>query len=125
MYKHSRTKDDFRQVGPQMTTKLRCTVTRSQLMSRAWQLARLNRRTATSSLKHDFGRWLSQAWAEARTGNLTFWPQNFGRREALQVEINSLAAKDRWDLADYPLMTVLSAELRSLSSISLGQRRCR
>jgi hypothetical protein len=89
-------------------------VTRSQLMTRAWQLARLNRRTATSSLKVDFGRWLSQAWAEARTGNLTFWPQNFGRREALQADIASLAAKDHWDLADYPLMTALQAELRTV-----------
>jgi hypothetical protein len=59
----------------------------SCIMSRAWQLARFNRRTATSSLKDGFGRWLSAAWAEARDGNTAFWPVNFSRRDALQAEI--------------------------------------
>ena len=90
-------------------------VTRSQLMARAWQLARFNRRTATSSLKDGFGRWLSAAWAEAREGNTAFWPVNFTRRNALQAEIASLNAKDTWDRSDYPLMTALSAELRQVT----------
>src|SRR5688572_26023788 len=97
------------------TNQLSYGVTRSQLMSRAWHLARFNKRTATSSLKDGFGRWLSAAWAEAREGNTAFWPVNFTRRNALQAEIASLNAKDTWDRSDYPLMAALSAELRQVT----------
>src|SRR5688572_31248708 len=87
----------------------------SCIMSRAWQLARFNKRTATSSLKDGFGRWLSAAWAEAREGNTAFWPVNFSRRDVLQTEIASLNAKDRWSDADYQAMRTLSAELRQVT----------
>jgi hypothetical protein len=90
-------------------------VTRSQLMARAWQLARFNKRAATSSLKDGFGRWLSAAWAEAREGNTAFWSVHFSRRDALQAEIDCLGAKDRWSDADYQTMHDLSAELRQVS----------
>lgn len=86
----------------------------SQIMSRAWQLARLNRRTASASLKLNFGRWLSLAWAEARNGNTALWPVNFSRRDALQHEIASLKAKDHWTLADYQVADTLERQLRQV-----------
>jgi hypothetical protein len=98
-----------------VTNKIVFGVTKSQLMTRAWQLARFNKRTATSSLRDGFGRWLSAAWAETREGNTAFWPVNYSRRDVLQAEIASLNAKDTWDRSDYPLMAALSAELRLVS----------
>ena len=91
-------------------------VTKSQLMTRAWELARRTRRTLAASLKTDFGRWLAFAWAEAREGELQFWPMNANPRASLQHEIDCLNGKDRWSADDYQIMRALSAELTALSA---------
>ena len=72
---------------------------RSQIMHRAWQLARLNRKTVTASLRMDFGRWLSHAWKEAREGRTENWsflsPEHKAR--ALEYQLVTLEHDRRTD----------------------------
>jgi hypothetical protein len=89
-------------------------VNKSQLMSRAWQLARLNRRAVTVSLKINFGRWLSAAWAEAKEGRTEFWAMNDSPKARLQLEIDCLKAKDHWTLTDYQVADTLERQLRQV-----------
>ena len=89
-------------------------VTRSQLISRAWRLARLNRRSLDISIKVDFGRWLRAAWAEAREGRTHSWPIPSERAARLRVDLICLEHKERLDRADYQTIRILRAELTSL-----------
>ena len=47
-------------------------VTRSQIMKRAWQSAKLNRDNIHSSIRDQLGRWISHACREGQTENWTF-----------------------------------------------------
>ncbi len=85
-------------------------VTRSQIMRRAWQLAKLNRRHAGDSPRLRFAEMLSLAWREARTGQTKFW-QPVPLVEQLRRSIIEHDAKDQWSKADYAHRAALSDQL--------------
>ena len=57
-----------RPAGIAVSSKTYHGVTRSQIMKRAWQLAKLNRGNIHTSVRDQLGHWISPAWAEAREG---------------------------------------------------------
>lgn len=61
-------------------------VTRSQVMKRAWQLAKLNRRTANESGRENIGQWMRLAWDEARRGDTEHWTFLSAEHAARAVE---------------------------------------
>jgi hypothetical protein len=48
------------------------TVSRSDVMRRAWELARMNRKSANVKVRMT-AKWLKMAWSEARTGETQAW----------------------------------------------------
>ena len=61
-------------------------VSRAQVMTRAWQLAKLNRNTMSESSRTKLGWAMSYAWKEAREGKTEHWSQEvrrIGRRTVL------------------------------------------
>ena len=61
-------------------------MTRSQIMQRAWQLAKLNKRSMNDSGRKQLGRWISLAWQEAREGNTNNWTFLSAAHEARSIE---------------------------------------
>jgi anaerobic selenocysteine-containing dehydrogenase len=59
-------------------------LTRSQIMRRAWQLARLNRPNAKTGLRAS-SQWQTMAWDEARNGQTERWSFLSAEHEARSV----------------------------------------
>ena len=72
-------------------------VTRSQIMKRAWQLAKLNRGNIHTSVRDQIGRWISHAWQEARDGQTENWTFLSAEHEArsLEHQLTTLEFDDR------------------------------
>ena len=91
-------------------------ITRGQIMLRAWQLARLNRKTMTASLRIDFGRWLSHAWKEAREARTDNWSFLSPEHEirSLEHQFVTLEQDDRRTDGMRKLMASLRASINEL-----------
>ena len=61
-------------------------LTRSQIMRRAWQLAHLNNPTSKARARQSLGRWISLAWDQARRGDTEHWTFLSAEHEARAVE---------------------------------------
>ena len=81
-------------------------VTRSQIVQRAWQLAKLNRGNIHTSVRGQIGRWISHAWQEARDGHTENWTFLSADHEArsLEHQLTRLEFDNRRSAAHYSLM---------------------
>jgi hypothetical protein len=95
-------------------------VTRSQVMTRAWQLAKLNRRTANESGRERLGEFMRMAWGEARRNDTENWTFLSPKHEArcLERQLVTLQYDDRRTQAHYGLMDSLRASISSLRATS-------
>jgi len=91
-------------------------LTRSQIMRRAWQLARLNRPNGKTSVRQSLGRWIAYAWAEARNGKTDSWSFLSAEHEALAIErqLTVLTFADRRTPEMQRQMAVLRSDLSAL-----------
>ena len=71
-------------VSPTKTPKYG--VTRSQVMMRAWMLAKLNRHTTSESSRTKLGWAMSYAWKEAREGRTEHWDFLSSAHAAFAIE---------------------------------------
>lgn len=81
---------------PAVLPKTKYSVTRSQVMKRAWQLAKLNRRTANETGRERLGYYMRMAWDEARRGDT--------EARALERQLVTVQYDDRRTQAHYTLM---------------------
>jgi hypothetical protein len=56
-----------------LSPKPKYSVTRSQVMKRAWQLAKLNRGNVNNTGRERLGQYMRMAWGEARRGETKNW----------------------------------------------------
>ena len=93
-------------------------LSRSQIMKRAWQLAKLNRGNIHTSTRDKIGRWISHAWQEAREGQTENWTFLSVEHEArsLEHQLTTLEFDDRRSAAHYSLMASLRASITALRS---------
>jgi hypothetical protein len=98
------------------TREPKCGVTRSQVIKRAWQLARLNRLNGKASLRQSLGRWIAYAWAEARNGQTESWTFLSAAHEVrnLEHQLMTLQYDDRRSPAHYARMDSLRASIRTI-----------
>jgi hypothetical protein len=91
-------------------------VTRSQVMKRAWQLAKLNRGNVNNTGRERLGQYMRMAWDEARRGETENWtflsPEHKAR--CLERQLVTLQYDDRRSSAHYALMQSLRDSVRSL-----------
>jgi hypothetical protein len=99
-------------------------LTCSQIMRRAWQLAKLNRGTVNSTGRENLGKWISYAWAEAQRGETENWDFLSAEHEAHAVERQLTAVSmghgsDRFSGVNFSLRSLLTDRLASLRA-SIG-----
>jgi anaerobic selenocysteine-containing dehydrogenase len=90
-------------------------LTRSQIMRRAWQLARLNNPTVKTGLRAA-SQWQTMAWDEARNGNTERWSFLSAEHEARAIErqLTVLTFADRRTPEMQRQMAVLRSDLSAL-----------
>jgi hypothetical protein len=97
-------------------------VTRSQVMTRAWQLAALNNPTRKDKRREQLSRWMKHAWGEARRGDTENWTFLSPEHEArcLERQLITLEYDDQRTRAHYALMDSLRASIRALRTSTGG-----
>lgn len=98
-------------------------VTRSQIMKRAWQLAKLNKGKSSSTGREQIGLWISHAWKEAREGRTDNWTFLSPEHEARCIEhqLVVLQNDDRRSPAHYTLMASLRASVNALRAVGAAR----
>jgi hypothetical protein len=94
-------------------------VTRSQVMKRAWMLAKLNRRTANETGRERLGQYMRMAWVEARHGETEHWTFLSAEHAARAVERQLTEARmghgsDRYSGVNFGLIRSLGDKLAAL-----------
>jgi hypothetical protein len=99
-----------------LSPKPKYSVTRSQVMKRAWQLAKLNRGNVNNTGRESLGQYMRMAWDEARRGETENWAFLSPEHEArcLERQLVTLQHDDRRTSAHYALMPSLRDSVRSL-----------
>jgi hypothetical protein len=94
-----------------LSPKPKYAVTRSQVMKRAWQLAKLNRGNVNNTGRERLGQYMRMAWDEARRGETENWTFLSPEHEArcLVRQLVTLQYDDRRTSAHYALRDSISA----------------
>ena len=99
-----------------LSPKPKYAVIRSQVMKRAWQLAKLNRGNVNNTGRERLGQYMRMAWDEARRGETENWTFLSPEHEArcLVRQLVTLQYDDRRTSAHYALMQSLRDSISAL-----------
>jgi hypothetical protein len=94
-------------------------VTRSQVMKRAWMLAKLNRRSAKETGRERLGHYMRLAWDEAPRGDTEHWTFPTTEHAARAVERQLTEARmghgsDSYSGVNFGLIRSLGDKLAAL-----------